>query len=96
MGVGRNPGSLGSWFYLDLRVGRTVLVTQGLSAEIVATGTNVTDSRHVVQRNGVAFLSEGVLNPDFEKPTLYGTGRLFQLGARLSFGSSVAAAAGSR
>jgi hypothetical protein len=85
--VGRNAGSLGSWFSLDLRIGRTVNLTPELSTEIVATCTNVTDSDNVLQRNGVTFQSEGVANPDFGRPTLYGAGRVFQIGARLSFGS---------
>lgn len=78
-GVGRNSGSLGSQFTLDLRVGRTIPIGGTFGVEIVATATNVTDNENVFQRLAVSN------QPSFGTPTLIGPGRLFQLGARVSF-----------
>lgn len=84
-GYGRNAGNLGSQFSLDVRVARTIWHGGSVSFELAAICTNLTNNENVVQRNGVLYLSPGVLNPSFESPTLYGFGRLVQLGARLSF-----------
>ncbi|MBL8115558.1 MAG: TonB-dependent receptor [Acidobacteria bacterium] len=85
VGVGRNSGDLGSQFTLDLRISRQIYLVDTFGVELVAVCTNLTNHDNVVQRNGVAFASPGVANPDFDKPTLYGPSRLFQIGARLFF-----------
>jgi hypothetical protein len=85
VGVGRNSGDLGSQFTLDLRISRQIYLIDTFGVELVAVCTNLTNHENVVQRNGVAFASPGVANPDFDKPTLYGPSRLFQIGARLFF-----------
>ena len=78
-GVGRNSGSLGAQFTLDLRLARTFWFTKDLGIEVNATCTNVTNNQNVVTRQGVANAAR------FGEPTLYGPGRIFQFGGRFNF-----------
>lgn len=84
-GVRRNAGSMGSQFSLDLRLSRTISFTKEVGVELIAVCTNITNTQNVLQRNGVAELTPGTSNPSFDQPTLYGPGRVVQLGARLNF-----------
>lgn len=78
-GVGRNSETLPSQFTLDLRLSRTVFLGKDVGLELVGVCTNVTD-----HENALAFQS--VANqPNFGQPTLYGAGRIFQIGARFFF-----------
>ncbi|MEO6327047.1 MAG: TonB-dependent receptor [Thermoanaerobaculia bacterium] len=86
VGVGRNAGSLGAQFTLDLRLSRTISFSKEVGLELIAVCTNVTNQENVLQKNGVAYLTTTLVpNPNFDQPTLYGPGRLFQIGARLNF-----------
>jgi hypothetical protein len=78
-GVGRNSETLPTQFSLDLRVARTFRFTSAVTAELIAVCTNLTNHDNVLQVQSVQNLSS------FGQPTLYGPGRLFQLGARLNF-----------
>ncbi|KAA0255618.1 MAG: TonB-dependent receptor [Acidobacteria bacterium] len=78
-GVGRNSETLPTQLTLDLRVARTVRLGGTLTAELVVVCTNLTDHRNVREVQSVQNL------PSFGQPTLYGPGRLFQVGARLDF-----------
>ncbi len=84
LGVGRNSETLSTQLSLDLRVARTIRLGSGLSAEIIAVCTNLTNHENVLQIQSVQG-PPGFPEPNFGQPTLYGPGRLFQLGARLNF-----------
>lgn len=84
-GYRRNAGSLGSQFSLDLRLSRTITFAKDVGIELIAVCTNVTNTQNVLQRNAVLELAPGVANPSFGRPTLYGPGRIVQLGARVNF-----------
>lgn len=79
LGVGRNAGSLGSQFSLDLRLSRLIPIGDRFSVELIAVCTNITNNENVLSRQNVANL------PSFGDPTFYGPGRIFQLGTRLGF-----------
>lgn len=78
-GVRRNAGQLGSQFSLDLRVSRTIPLAGGVSAEVIAVCTNVTNNENVLARQNVAN------QPGFGNPTLVGPGRVFQIGGRVAW-----------
>jgi hypothetical protein len=78
-GVGRNSETLPTQLSLDLRVARTFRFGSALTAELVLVCTNLTNHENVRQVQSVQSLST------YGQPTLYGPGRLFQLGARLNF-----------
>ncbi|HEV8267220.1 MAG TPA: TonB-dependent receptor, partial [Thermoanaerobaculia bacterium] len=84
-GVRRNTGQLGSYFSLDLRASVSIPLGPDPMLELIAVCTNVTNNDNVLQRNNVQNLAPGVPNPAFGSPTLYGAGRILQLGAKFSF-----------
>lgn len=78
-GVGRNSETLPAQFTLDLRLSRTIFFAADVGLELVGVCTNVTDRENVLAVQGVEN------QPNFRQATLYGPGRIFQLGARFSF-----------
>ncbi|KAA0254123.1 MAG: TonB-dependent receptor [Acidobacteria bacterium] len=78
-GVGRNSETLPDQFTLDLRLSRTVFFAADVGVELIGVCTNVTNRENVLAVQSVAN------QPNFGQPTLYGPGRIFQLGARFSF-----------
>ncbi len=83
-GVGRNSETLPTQLSLDLRLSRTIRFGGDLTAEIVAVCTNLTNHENVLQIQSVQGPPASP-QPNFGQPTLYGPGRLFQVGARLNF-----------
>ncbi|MCK6683654.1 MAG: TonB-dependent receptor [Thermoanaerobaculia bacterium] len=78
-GVGRNSGTLPDQFTLDLRISKMISFSEKAGIELVAVCTNITDHENVLSVQNVEN------QPNFGAPTLYGPGRIFQLGARFNF-----------
>jgi hypothetical protein len=83
-GVGRNSETLPTQLSLDLRVSRTFRLGSDLTAELILVCTNLTNHENVLQIQSVQG-PPGQPLPNFGQPTLYGPGRLLQIGARFNF-----------
>jgi len=86
--IGRNSGKGFDFFNLNVRLSRTVSLTEKLKLEAMAEAFNALNHRNHMIPNGTfgtAAYSGPSSNPNFGKPTAVGDPRNVQLGLRLTF-----------